>query len=250
MTLRIAIGLLAFIVGLAIFLPARTVAGWVAPQLPDVGLHDVSGTAYRAHVDSITYRDTVVAEDVDWRWQPAALLLARGAGHVTGKLAGGLAEADVAATALGGYRVDDLRAALSVADVLAVANMDGIGITGDVGIRFPRLRAKGQTITDVDGQIDVVNLAWQFGNKRYLLGNFTLTTRMEDGRIVGDIADADGPVAAEGAVQVDPVARTWSLDGRVRPRSSADPVLANLMSGSLGRPGADGWFPLRRNGRF
>ena len=250
MALCIAIGLLAFLIGLAIFLPARTVAGWVAPQLQDVGLHDVTGTAARAHVEGVSYQGTVVANDVHWRWRPLPLLLARGAGHVTGKVAGGLVQADVAATPLGSYHVDDLRAALSVADVLAVANMAGVGITGQVGVNLAQLRAKGQTLTDIDGQVDVVDLAWQFGNKRYLLGNFTLTTRMEDGRIVGDIADADGPVAAEGAVQVDPVARTWSLDGRVRPRSSADPVLANLMSGSLGRPGADGWFPLRRNGRF
>ena len=98
--------------------------------------------------------------------------------------------------------------------------MAGVGITGQVGVNLAQLRAKGQTLTDIDGQVDVVDLAWQFGNKRYLLGNFNLVARMEDGQIVGDVADDNGPVAAEGTVRVDPTARTWALDARVRPRSS------------------------------
>lgn len=249
MIMRIAIGVLAFFIGLALFLPARTVVGW-AGDTGDVGLHDVSGTSYRAHVDSVTYKGVVAATDVQWQWQPSRLLLARGAGHVTGNVAGGLVEADVAATPTGTYLVNDLRGVFALADVLEVANLAGVGITGDVGLNIAKLRAKGEAITDIDGQIDAIDLAWRFGNKRYALGNFSAVARMEDGVVVADVNDADGPVAAEGELRFDPTARTWQFNGRVKPRSSADPVLVNLMSGGLGRAGADGWFSLKRSGRI
>lgn len=249
MILRIAIGLLAFVIGVAVFLPARTVLGW-AGDTGDVGLHDVTGTSYRAHVDSVTYKGVVAATDVNWQWQPSRLLLARGAGHVTGKVAGGLVEADVAATPTGTYIVNNLRGVFDLIDVMALANLSGVGITGDVGLNVAKLRAKGETITDIDGKIDAIDLAWRFGNKRYAIGNFSAVARMEDGIVVADVSDADGPVAAEGQLRFDPAARTWQFDGRVKPRSSADPVLVNLMSGGLGRAGADGWFNLKRNGRI
>lgn len=249
MILRLAIGLLAFLVGLAIFLPARTVVGW-AGDTGDVGLHDVTGTSYRAYIDSVTYKGVVAATDVHWQWQPSRLLLARGGGHVTGKVAGGLVEANVAATPTGTYLVNDLRGVFDLIDVMALANLSGVGITGNVGVNIAKLRAKGETVTDIDGQIDAIDLAWRFGNKRYAIGNFSAVARMEDGIVVADVSDADGPVAAEGQLRFDPAARTWQFDGRVKPRSSADPVLVNLMSGGLGRAGADGWFNLKRSGRI
>lgn len=242
--------LIALIVGLVIFLPVRTVYGWVAPTDAPVSVHGVSGTLLSAQVDQVRYGNLSVAEDIDWTWQPLRLVLLRLSGSVVADVARGPVRAEVAATPWGSVQVDDLTGRFSIADILGVAGMSGIGVDGGAELDIAQLRMAGERLTTVTGQVRVRDLGWTFGPKRYLLGDFSADVTLEDEQLVGVLGDAGGPVALEGTFRLDPVGRNWTLDGRIKMRSDADPVLGNLVQGSLGRPDSAGWYRLSRRGQL
>lgn len=249
--IRLAVAfVVALIIGLVVFMPVRTVYGWLAPAEMPVSIHGLDGTLLSAHVDQVFYGTARVAEDVDWRWSPVGLLLLRAAGHVDATVARGPVSAKVAATPWGRVRVDDLQGRVALADVLTVAGLDGIGIDGGAELDIAQLHLDGQQIVNANGQLRLFDLGWTFGPTRYELGDFSADVTLEDGQLVGVLDDAGGPVALEGSVRLDPVNRNWQLDGRIKMRSDANPVLGNLVQGSLGRPDNEGWYRLNRQGQF
>ncbi|WP_348674313.1 type II secretion system protein N [uncultured Abyssibacter sp.] len=250
MTRLIVAFLVAFVIGLVIFLPVRTVYGWVAPAESPVTLHGITGTIVDAKVDSIFFQNRPVAEDAHWDWQPWKLLLLRFAGLVQADVARGPVTGEVSVTPWGTVQLSAVQGRFNITDLLGIAELDGIGIGGGASLDVRSLRLSADRFSDVDGTVTVRDLAWAFGPKNYALGDFEARFVLEEQALVGTLSDTGGPVALEGTVRVDPVARSYALDGRLKLRSTADPVLGNLISGSLGRPDPQGWYRLRQQGQL
>ena len=240
----------ALLVGLIIFLPVRTVYGWFAPDQSPVTVHGLAGSIVRAHVDTVAYQQRPVATDLQWRWQPLRLFLLQFGGTVTADVARGPVTAQVAATPWGRVQLKAVQGRFSIADLLGLAELQGLGVGVGASLDVSELVFNPSRIAAVDGVVSVRDLAWAFGPKNYPLGDFEARFLLQEEAVVGTLADTGGPVALEGTVRLDPVARTYGLDGRLKLRSSADPVLGNLISGSLGRPDGQGWYRLKQQGQW
>ena len=240
----------ALLIGLVIFLPVRTVYGWFAPDQSPVTVHGLDGTLVHARVDTLAYQQQAVATDLTWQWQPLRLLLLQVAGTVTADVARGPVTAVVSATPWGRVRLSAVQGRFNLVDLLGLAELDGIGIGGGAALDVRELVFTPSALSAVDAMVTVRDLAWAFGPKNYALGDFEARFALEEAAVVGTLSDTGGPVALEGTVRVDPTSRRYNLEGRLKLRSTADPVLGNLISGSLGRPDAQGWFRLRQQGQW
>lgn len=242
--------IVALVIGLVIFLPVRTVYGWFAPDQTPVSIHGMDGTIVLASIDTVAYQNRPVAEDLRWDWQPLRLLLLQFAGTVTADVARGPVTAHVSLTPWGSLTLNAVQGRFNIADLLGLAELQGIGIGGGATLDVRELALSSSALSAVDGVVTVRDLAWAFGPKNYALGDFEAQFALEEAAVVGALSDTGGPVALEGTVTLDPTTRRYVVDGRLKLRGSADPVLGNLISGSLGRPDAQGWYRLKQQGQL
>lgn len=239
----IVVGVAVFVVGLAVRAPATLVAGTIAGAAPGLAVDGVSGSAWRGHATSTTWRGVRLGA-LEWRLSAANLLRARTSVRI--ELAGGEAtiHGRVDRTMLTGrLQVSGLNGNMPLPLLASIAGatgpLDASIAAEDVSLAMRRgvpLAAAG-IVTLSDTTV--------LQPQRYPLGDFRLALDVDGEWLRGTITDATGPIALDGAVRVSGD-RRWDLDARVRARER-DRNLEMVLS-LLGDADAEGYRRLQLSG--
>ena len=120
------------------------------------------------------------------------------------------------------------------------------------GTRVPTLLispfAKKGFIDHVEGRLDLSGLAWTLAREPMALGDFRFDIRTTPEAVIADASSPSGPLEVLGDARLLPD-RSWQLKLRLKPRPGASETLLNYLR-SLGMPDAEGYYPVRQQGRL
>jgi len=241
------VGLIAFVIGLVAFLPARVVAGW-AEQMGPVSLGGVTGTVFNGHAAYVSGPGGAV-EDLDWRLHPTRLLLGRVSADI--QLASDLGgfSATASRSLFGTNQLENVTGRASAGWLAKLGGYTFLPIAGDIGIDISEAAFDDQLqFTALAGQIRMVNTRWQLFNPPVELGRFTTALDHSDDGVRLAIVDSEGPLAIDGQVRLMPD-RRFTLDVRLRARAGADERLDQMLD-QVAKADAEGWHRVRQQGRL
>ncbi|MBS63495.1 type II secretion system protein N [Salinisphaera sp.] len=241
------IGLVAFVIGLVAFLPARVAAGW-AEQMGPISMGGVSGTLFDGRASYISGPDGAI-ENVSWQLEPASLLLARISARlqIDSDLSG--FDADVSRSLFGQTTIRNVSGSASAGWLAKLGGYTFLPLSGDVRVNIDEAVFDDELQFDaLAGQISLVNTRWQLFNPPVPLGRFTAALAQSEQGLRATVVESDGPLAIDGGLTLD-ATRRYLLDVRLRARAGADERLPQMLD-QLGRADADGWHPIREQGRL
>lgn len=241
----VAVGLIAFVIGLVDYLPASLVAGWVTGDTA-VQLEGVSGTLLDGQAAYASLPHGAL-DNVHWQLHPAALLLGglkatvhvdSDLGHIAGEIHRGL---------LGGNSLDDVHGQATIGWLADLGGYTFVPISGRIGIDLDHVAFDDDlSISALDGQVQLTNSRWQLLDPPLDLGRFRAELKHDDDGIAARILDNQGPLALTGGAQLSDNQR-YDLDVKLRARAGADDRLKKILR-QLGSPGSEGWHHVRERG--
>ncbi len=238
--LIIAAGAIAFLATLALFLPASLIVSRLPPNVVVSGL---SGTVWNGAAESVTFNGQQLGA-LQWRVHAMQLLSARVAAY--GSLAGehGQVAGEFALSSGQKVDVDALQAQWQIAmlPIKAVPR----GWTGSVKVDAPLLRAEKNTLLDVRGTIDVLDIR----RTEAPMGSYRVTfddASREGDQLVGRLQDLGGPLRVTGTVRLSP--GNYAIDGLVAAAPDAPREIADGLR-YLGAPDAEGRRPFSVAGEY
>lgn len=245
----LGIGILAFVVGLIVFLPARVVTGWLMGPDSGISLSAVHGTLLEGRAGRISL-DTTVLEDVHWQWQPAALLT----GHLAmvvrvasdlGGLNGTLAQSFWGTTS-----ITAIQGHASVGWLARHTGYTFVPLTGRLRFDLDYITLNDQLMPSAaDGRLYLEDTYWQLARTPLQLGNYTARINMADGRMNLQVSASEGPLAVHGQATLSPESNLYAVRARVRARTGADQQLQALLDG-LGQVDQSGTHHINIQGRL
>ena len=246
---RLALMLLAALTGFGAGLLWKMPAEHAFARLPEDRRPVIYGLDGRAVAGRIAALELgkLRLHGIRWAVQPASLLWL----HPRVELSLEsplLARGFVQISPAGELRLGDWQAAGSLRPIAAAAGYGFLPVEGAVGLQLTRLRLSDRRPHDIHGRVELRNLVWTLGSQRLPIGDIEAIVEPDDGIETARIQDLGGPVEVAGTARLEPDGR-YALDLRIKARASADPRLANLMSG-LGRPDAQAYYPIRYQGRL
>lgn len=248
------LGLLALLVGLVVHAPADTVYGWLAPAQAPVSVRNLSGTLFNGRAGAVLQQDQLRAEDLEWRLRPGALLTARLSYALSGQALGGPFTAEISATPTGRLYAAPLLASGEIKRLSSALGQGFLPLTGQWRLALERLVIKDQWPEQLAGVATVQNATWTLMRDPLVIGDFEAVLSTEANPEGGPPTLLATVRSLRGALEVEGTARQFPdrrqrADLRVRPAADAPPMVANLLAG-LGRPDAEGWYRIQRDGRL
>jgi len=241
------IGLVAFAIGLVVFLPARVAAGWIEQMAP-VSMGGVTGTLFAGHAAYASGPGGAV-EDLDWTLHPLTLLLGRISADIEVASDLGGFSALASRSLFGTTRLQNMTGRASAGWLAKLGGYTFLPIAGDIGIDISDAAFDDQLqFSALAGQIRMANTRWQLFNPPVELGRFTTALDHNDNGIRVAVVDSEGPLAIDGQVQL-AADRRYQLDVRLRARAGADARLEQML-GQVAQPDAEGWYRIREQGRL
>ncbi|MEO1203830.1 MAG: type II secretion system protein N, partial [Pseudomonadota bacterium] len=119
----IVAGLVTFLAGLIILFPARVAVNLV--EVPGVALAGIEGSVWRGYARDVSIGDVYVS-DLSWKISPLRLLTGALKLDVEASPPDGYVEANVALKASGRVEVRDLRFAIPLPMIAAIAQVPGL----------------------------------------------------------------------------------------------------------------------------
>ena len=240
------LGLGAYLLFLAVQMPAAWMMALASERLPGFSVQELRGTAFEGAARGVRLRGAGV-EQLRWRWRPLVLL----AGRIGYRFE--LAEPElrlhgsVAMQPDRQVHVSDVTGYLPIAKLIALAEPSPLALNGrlELDLAELRLNATGRPQA-ARGTLRLRDLRSTF--PRLELGDFDVSLRTAEQRIVGDIRDAGGPLELIGALTVDPDG-AYRFTGQAAARESNNRELSGSLR-LLGRPGPDGKTRLDFSGKL
>ena len=240
------LGLLAFGVTLVWKFPAAGVLPHVNTH--PVAISGVSGSVWRGSADQVIAQPELEPiTNLNWTFQPKALLNTAAGMRVTFDWLGGNGEADVARQLSGTVSISDALMRLPAKSLdqflpLPVASFAGV-IDADID-SLELVNSKLHTTNGVVNWRDAV----VSGAVNAKLGNVTLEISPDDNLHRGKLTNADGELEIDGDFQIDQKG-DFMVDLRVKPTSATPPELAGML-GALGKRSSDGSYRQRNQGNI
>jgi hypothetical protein len=240
------LGLLAFLLSLALLAPATLVLDLLGERLPGFSARVAEGTATDGSVQGLRWRGAHF-ERLSWDWRPLALLV----GWLEFKLDADDPEAKLTGSAAvgwdGRWRFRDLAGRLPIAQLGALAGQSGLPLQGVVefSLRDLNLNSVGRP-QSAHGAVRLLNLRATLGQP-VNLGDFMVQlTEADREGIQGSIRDNDGPLALEGTFNLLPDGR-YRFSGHAAVRDPGNRALLQGMN-LLGSPDGEGRWALSLSG--
>ncbi|MDA3921200.1 MAG: type II secretion system protein N [Salinisphaera sp.] len=244
----IIVGLLAFVVGLVAFLPARVAAGWLESSTP-VKLGGVTGTLFHGQASYVSTPSGGV-DNVQWTLHPAALLIGQASAHIRFNSDLDGFSADVSRSLLSGAtRVSQATGDATVGWLAKLAGYTFVPLSGSVQIDIQNAQFDDVlNVSALKGQITLANSRWELLNPPLKLGRVQTALDHTANGIRARIVDSTGPLAAKGHATLGQ-AQAYSLDLQLRSRAGADDRLKNILK-QLGAADSEGWHRIRERGHL
>jgi hypothetical protein len=239
------LGLLAFVLALLTVLPAR----WVGGSLPSsVRCEQWRGTVWRGRCRQLAVavpgQPALKIESAAWTLHPLPLLHARLAAEVVLTDARGDAAGHVEFSRDGRLVLQDLSARVLFDPQLPSAMPQGW--RGRVEIQHLDLDWRPNELRRLQGQFHFLDLR---DDQERELGDYRLDFPPATAPpFTGQLADEGGPLELRGTLQLT-ADQTWTLDGTVAARASADPGIQSMLQ-VLGPADGSGRYPLSATGHF
>ncbi len=239
------LGLLAFVVALAVVLPAR----WVGGLLPsDVQCAQWGGTLWRGSCEQLSVqvpgKSPVMLETTRWTLHPLPLLRGRVAAEIAitdtrGEVSGHVEFGRHSLLILRGMTI---RARFDPQLPIAMPE----GWRGRAEIQQLELEMQANQLLHLQGDFGFHDLRDENGQD---LGSYRVVFPPATAPpFKGQVSDAGGPLELHGTLELT-ADRRWSLDGTVTPRADADRDITRNLE-MLGGPDAAGRYPLSATGSF
>lgn len=242
-----AIGLVAFVIGLVAFLPARVAAGW-AEQMGPISIGGVTGTVFDGRASYVSGPGGAI-ENLSWQLNPAALLIGRASADLDIDSDLGGFSAHVSRSLFGQTTVENVIGSASAGWLAKLGGYTFLPLSGDVRVDIREaVFDDALQFEALDGEIRLANTRWQLFNPPVPLGRFTTALRRAEDGIALTLAESEGPLALDGQLRIDQT-RRYRMDVRMRARAGADERLAPMLE-QLGKPGPDGWHRVTEQGRL
>jgi general secretion pathway protein N len=242
-------GLAGLLFCLFAFTPAPLLYHWLREDWgPQVQAFGLSGNLWRGQAASLNLAG-IGLDSVEWRWRPQALLLGRISHRVQAQSAGGSLQAVVSSPLLGKtLRLKALEGSLPVEQIGPALRLPVLPFTGTLQVGLERLHLRQGRPWLAEGVLEFRNLGFSFSTPPATLGDYRAELSTAQQAIQIALSSTGGQLEASGTGQVTREGQ-YQLDLKLRPRAAAPPAVLSLLQ-PLGRPDAEGWYHLRRNGRF
>lgn len=229
------VAVLAFIAILIVRLPASWLSGYLPKQ---VSCAELAGTLWNGTCPGLVAQGTRMG-DLTWQLRALPLLTGKISTHVNLQHPSGSMSADLDVRPNG-----DLNARALLADLaIDPATLPQIppGVRGRVHADLARLRLEKETVTEIAGRIDVLDLERR-GEANPALGSYSVTfpakrAQAGAGELIGDLDSLEGPWQFTGTVRV--TREKSVIEGLLAPGPGA-PLDAVKELGRLGPPDAQG----------
>lgn len=240
-------GVLTFIVGVLVQAPAAMLYGWIAPRvgLP-IQLRGIDGTLTKGQSEQLRYANRVAAEDIEWTLKPLGLLMAQLRYRLHSDKPPLIVDG-VVSTGLGGTSLRQLQATAELRTLAAIAGQAFLPINGTASLDLNTLELREQWPVTAEGVVRVNGAAWALGKDPVPLGDFQAQLSTEGDEVIAAISTIGGSVEISGDARLK-TDRSYSYAFKLKPKSDAPPMIANLMS-QLGAPDAQGYYTLQRQGQ-
>ncbi|HXG28658.1 MAG TPA: type II secretion system protein N [Nevskiales bacterium] len=208
----------------------------------------LSGNLWRGQAASLNLSG-IVLQSVEWRWRPQALLLGRISHRISAQTAGGSVQAVVSSPLLGKtLRLRSLKGSLPVEQIGPALRLPVLPFTGTLQFELQRLQLRQGKPWLAEGVLEFRNLVFSFSTPPATLGDYRAELSTAQQAIQIALSSAGGQLEAGGSGQITREGQ-YLLEIKLRPRATAPPAVLSLLQ-PLGRPDAEGWYRLRRNGSF
>ena len=180
------------------------------------------------------------------RLQPLQLLLGRAQYQLTGGGRGSVLAGHVAILPSATLILGDTRYTAPVAQLASLAGQGNLPIQGQAGLNLEHLRLHNQWPERASGVVSVRGLGWTLGRETVLLGDYQATVEDTTAGLEAQIETLGGNLQVRGEARLGQD-RSYELELQLKPGAEAPPLVNNLVR-NLGKPDAQGWYRLRRQG--
>lgn len=242
------VGLLAFVSGLVVFLPARVAAGWVQSNTP-VQMGGITGTLLDGQASYVSLASGGV-DNVHWQLHPAALLLGQASAHIRfdSDLDGFSADIDRSLFS-GRTQVSRATGDATVGWLAKLAGFTFVPVSGRVAVDIDNAQFDDSLkVSALNGQVTLAKSRWELLNPPLALGRVQTALDHTDDGIRARIIDSAGALAVKGHATLSETQR-YALDIQLRPRAGADDRLKQLLD-QLGQADNEGWHRIHEQGRL
>lgn len=242
------VALLAFMIGLVVFLPARVVAGWVESNTP-VQMSGVTGTLFDGQASYVSLPDGGV-DNVHWQLHPTALLLGQASAHVRFNSDLDGFSADISRSLLSGRtQVSQTAGDATVGWLAKLAGYTFVPVSGSVALDIQNVRFNDSLeVSALNGQVTLAKSRWELLSPPLALGRIQMALDHTDTGIRARIVDSKGALAAKGHATLT-ADQNYALDIQLRARAGADDRLKDILT-ELGKADSEGWHRVNESGRL
>ena len=240
-------GLAGLLFCLVAYIPAPLLYQWLrndwGPQVQAFGL---SGTLWRGQAASVNLSG-ITLQSVEWRWRPQALLIGRVSHTLSAQTDGGSLQAIVSDPLLGNtLRISALNGNLPVEQLGPSVGLPVLPFSGNMRFALHSLQLRNGRPWLAEGDLDFRNLGFSFTSPPVTLGNYRAELSTAQKTIQLAVSSEGGHLEASGTGQITREGQ-YQLDLKLRPQATAPSSVVSLLQ-PLGRPDAEGWYRLSRNG--
>jgi len=241
------LGSIVFVVVLAATLPASLVAS----RLPAaVRLDGAFGSVFSGGAEQLTLNGAALGE-LDWSFNPAALLSMAMGYHIDLKGPSGEAHGDIARGFSGALSIDGLKAALPLSTLTRAAGQaTSVGGAGRVRLDLRHARLLQGWPTALEGTIELDDL--QPAMVTAPIGNYEIRFDPAAGDsaagVHGSLRDLNAPLAVEGRVSLAPD-HTYVIEGTLTTKPTTPPQILPALD-AFGPADARGRRPFSIGGTF
>jgi len=239
-------GVLAFAIGLVVYLPASVAIGWLG-GVPGARLEGVTGTALEGRAARVLVAGAVI-DDVRWRMRFMPLLKGRLGADTSLATEAGTLRASVSRGLEGRVRLAEVTGPMPLERAGRLAGFSYLPLSGTLTLDLQRVELDGQTLVGAAGQVGLRGARWKLLRPPAPLGTHTARVRDGEDGVTAEVVDTQGPIAVGGQASLDREGR-YRLNLTLRPRAGADQRLRGLLS-QLGEPDAQGRYRINAKGQL
>ena len=192
----ISVGVLTFILGLIIMLPARLAVHWFAPS--EVTISGIQGSAWSGSANEASVAG-IYLRDVQWKFAPLRLFTGALSYRVSATPVSGFVETNMSVGFGGAVTFSGFSASLPLelfAGVIGIRGLQGSG-----SFKFEKVKIVDGLAVAADGTMQIANLVVPIVG-RDSLGGYKAEFFTQNNGISASIEDTDGVIDLAGSLQV------------------------------------------------
>jgi hypothetical protein len=241
--------LISYLVFAVVTFPASVAYGYwkqyLGGKIPLV-ITDVTGSVWSAKASGVRIGPQQL-ESLQWAFHPLSLLV--GDVEIEWEIAvdNGYGKGVAGMNVLGTTYLHDTEALIPMTLIAGLADIQALKPGGSIGVSLATVDVADHVIATVSGSV-----AWHSAEVTLLrpmtLGNLEVKFETDAEGIRGVLADAGGPLQAEGLLSLDQ-AGSWAFNGALAVRDPQQTDLKNALR-SMGRPDSSGKHQIKRSGKL